>query len=111
MLSCECCEISKNTFFYRTSPVAASEKGFLITFAKITGKHICLRFFLIKLQAFSFIKKRLQHKYFPVKFAKFLRIPIFKNICERLLLQWRLFTYLKLDFQVLVQLNMKVKVL
>ena len=30
------------------------------------------------------IKKRLQHKYFPVNIVKFLRIPILKNICERL---------------------------
>ena len=29
---------------------------------------------------------KLKHRCFPVKFAKFLRIPIFKNICERLLL-------------------------
>ena len=25
VFSCECCEISKNTFFYRAPPVAASE--------------------------------------------------------------------------------------
>ena len=30
-----------------------------------------------------FIKKRLQHRCFLVKFAKFLRTPILKNICER----------------------------
>ena len=29
--------------------------------------------------------KRLQHRCFPVDFAKFLRTPIVKNICERLL--------------------------
>ena len=34
----------------------------------------------------SFIKKRLQHRCFPVKFTKPLRLPILKNICERLLL-------------------------
>ena len=34
----------------------------------------------------NFIKKRLQHRSFPVKFAKFLRTPILKSICERLLL-------------------------
>ena len=33
-----------------------------------------------------FIKKRLQQRCFPVKFAKFLRTPNLKNICERLLL-------------------------
>ena len=38
------------------------------------------------LQACNFIKKRLQCKCFPVKFVKFWRISILKNICERLLL-------------------------
>ena len=38
------------------------------------------------LKASSFIKKRLQHRYFPVNIAEFLRTPISKNICERLLL-------------------------
>ena len=37
-------------------------------------------------QVCNFIKKRLQHRCFPVIIAKFLRIPILKNICERLLL-------------------------
>ena len=36
----------------------------------------------------SFIKKTLQHRCFPVKFVKFLRKPILKNICERMLLTW-----------------------
>ena len=36
------------------------------------------------LQACNFIKKRPQHRCFPVNIAKFLRLPIFKNICERL---------------------------
>ena len=38
------------------------------------------------LEAYNFIKKKPQHKCFPVKFAKFLRIIILKNICEWLLL-------------------------
>ena len=38
------------------------------------------------LQACNFIKKILQHWCFPIKFAKFLRTPILKNISERLLL-------------------------
>ena len=33
------------------------------------------------LQASNFIKKRLQHRYFPVNIVKFLRTPILKNIC------------------------------
>ena len=32
------------------------------------------------LKACSFIKKRLQHRCFPVNIAKFLRAPILKNI-------------------------------
>ena len=36
------------------------------------------------LKACNIIKKRLQHRCFPVKYAKFLRTPILKNICERL---------------------------
>ena len=34
----------------------------------------------------NFIKKRFQHRCFPVNIAKFLRIPISKNIYKRLLL-------------------------
>ena len=52
-------------------------KAALNDFAIFTGKH---------LKACYFIKKRLQHKGFPVNTAKFLRTPISKNICERLLL-------------------------
>ena len=37
-------------------------------------------------RACNFIKKRLEHKCFPVKFAKFLRTPILRKICKRLLL-------------------------
>ena len=36
------------------------------------------------LWACNFITKKLQHRCFPVKFAKFLRKPMLKNICERL---------------------------
>ena len=38
------------------------------------------------LLACNFIKKRLQHRCFPVNVAKFLRTDILKNICERLFL-------------------------
>ena len=33
-------------------------------------------------------EKRLQHRCFPVKFAKFLKTPFLKNVCERLLLSF-----------------------
>ena len=39
------------------------------------------------LQAWKFVKKRLQHSFFPVNNAKSLRTPILKNICERRLLE------------------------
>ena len=38
------------------------------------------------LKACNFIKKRVQHGCFPVKFPKFLRTPILKSICKGLLL-------------------------
>ena len=34
----------------------------------------------------NFVKKRLQHRYFSVNIAKFLKTPILKNICVQLLL-------------------------
>ena len=49
----------------------------LSNFAIFTGKH---------LMACNYIKKRVQHKCFPVSIAKYLRTPILKIICERLLL-------------------------
>ena len=58
------------------------KKGVLKNFANFTGKHLCWSL----LQACNFIKKRLQHWCFPVKFAKFLRTSILKKIYERLLL-------------------------
>ena len=39
------------------------------------------------LKAFNFIKKRLQHRCFPVKIAKFLEIPFFTEHIKWLLLE------------------------
>ena len=58
------------------------KKGVLKNFTNLIGEHLCWSL----LQACNFIKKRLQHWWFPVKFAKFLRTSILKKICERLLL-------------------------
>ena len=41
---------------------------------------------IARLQGCNFIKKKLQHRCFRVKFEKFLRTLILKNICKRLLL-------------------------
>ena len=64
-------------------------KGVLENFANFTGKYLCWSLFIwsCKPSACKFFKNRLQHKCFPVKFAKVLRIPIFRNICKRLLLE------------------------
>ena len=67
---------------------ALLKKSVLKNFTNYTGKHLCWSLFLIKLQTCNFIKKRLQHRYFPVKFAKFLTTSILKNICEWLLLNF-----------------------
>ena len=40
-------------------------------------------------KAYNFIKKSFQHRLFPANIAKFLRAPILKNNCERLLLSHR----------------------
>ena len=53
------------------------KEAVLIMFAIFTEK---------RLQACNFIKKRLQHRYFPVSIANFLRTSILNNIYDRLLL-------------------------
>ena len=75
-----------NTFNFKSNHQRCSVK-----FCKFHRKKNVLEAIINKgagLQASNFIKQRLQHSYFPVKFAKFLRTPILKNICERILLQF-----------------------
>ena len=50
-------------------------------FANFTGKYLCWSFFLNKV-----IKKKLQHRRFPVKFVKCLKTPFFIEHLWRLLL-------------------------
>ena len=58
-----------------------------VFFANFPGRPMCQSFLLIKLQAFTcnFIKKRLQLKYIPVNFAKFLKTAILKDTCKHIL--------------------------
>ena len=65
------CRSSRLQMFFKLSA--------LKNFVNFTGKHLCWSLFLIKLQAWNFVKKRLQHRCFPVKFAKVLRTPVLKN--------------------------------
>ena len=46
-------------------------------FANFIGKHLCRSLYLIVTKACDVFKKKLQHCYFSVKFAKFLRTHIF----------------------------------
>ena len=62
-----------------------NKKAVLKNFAIFTEKHLRWSLFLNKnagLQSWNFIKKRLQHRFFPVNIAKFLRAPVLENICE-----------------------------
>ena len=84
-------EFFKNTIFCRTPANGRSshrrysvKKGVLKIFA-ILQENTCVEVsfevsFVEVLKACNFIKKRLQHRNFPVKFAKFLRTSILKNI-------------------------------
>ena len=58
--------------FFKTAE--AANGGVLKNFSVFTGKHLCWSLFA-GLQGCNFIKKRLQHRRFPV------------NICEQLLLK------------------------
>ena len=63
----------------------SAKKGVLENYENFTRKRLCWSLFLTKLQ----VKKRPQDSCFTVKFAKYLRTPILKNICEWLLLYWK----------------------
>ena len=51
--------------------------GVLKSFTKFTKRHLCQSM----PQSCNFIKKRLQHRCFPVNFVKFLRTPFFASDC------------------------------
>ena len=57
-------------------------------FLKFSQENTCVGVSFFSLKTYYFIKKRLQQRGFHVKFAKFLRTPILKNISERLLLKF-----------------------
>ena len=60
-----------------------SNMGALKNFANFTGENACVGASFKKVlgpQACNFIKKRLQHRYFPVKFAKFSRALVFYSV-------------------------------
>ena len=64
-------------------------RGAIKSYTIFTRKHLCWSLFFNKvtgLRYCNFIKKRLQHWFFSVNFAKFLTIPFLQNASGRLLL-------------------------
>ena len=65
------------------------KKGVLKNFAEFTGKHLCWSLFsnnVAGLRPATLLRKRLQHRCFPVNFAKFWKAPLSQNTFRRLLL-------------------------
>ena len=71
------------------------KKGVLRNFANFTGKQLWWSLFLTGLKACNFIKKRLQHRCFPLEFKKFLRTPNLKSENDYF---WNLFFHLDCPF-------------
>ena len=67
--------------------------------ANFTGKNPCVGVSFIKKEPAILLKKRLQHRYFSVEFAKLFRTPFFTEP-----LRWLLLTFIK-SFLVPVNLN------
>ena len=118
VFSWEFCEISHKTFFAEQNGTTASDYSsisssegnigkvvqvknrfqkqsfadfkleVLKNFVNSTAKHLCWSLFLIDLKTCISIKKRLPHRCFPVKFAKFLRIYFFTEEFQWLLLRF-----------------------
>ena len=67
--------------FTNSRPEVVCKKGVPRNFAKFTGRHLYQKLFFNKVEglACKFIKKSLWHRYFPVNFAKFLRMPFFER--------------------------------
>ena len=64
-------EVFCQKVFFKISQISSENTCVGVSFNKVAG-----------LQA-NFIKKRLQHRCFLVKFTKFLRTSFLKNICKR----------------------------
>ena len=86
---------SKSIFFFKYNSEAAirrcsSKKGDLKNFAIFTGK-LVLNFLLSKvtgLKARNFMKKKLQHRCFPLNIAKLLRTIVFISNTDSLHLKY-----------------------
>ena len=79
------------------------KKGVLKNFAKFTGKHLCQSLFFKNLQASGL---HLWDRCFPVNFAKFLRLPFWKNSPR-----WLFLKVVTPGFDELITTNVWLKVL
>ena len=79
--------------------------GVLKNLVNFTGKNPCVGISFIKKEPATLLKKRLQHRYFSVKFAKLLRTPFFTEP-----LRWLLLTLIK-TFKVPGNLNKNFQLL
>ena len=73
---------------YRSSRRRCSVKKVFLKVSQVSQKTPVLESLFNKVTGFqvNYIKKRIQHRCFPVNNAKFLRTPILKKICIKLLL-------------------------
>ena len=96
----------------RSSPSQILFKiSFLNNFASYIRKHLCWSLFnkFGGLQACNFVKRRLQHRCFPVKFAKFLRTPFFTEHLRWLLPEQKLSIGIKSIKIIKIKKHMEVK--
>ena len=93
--SCEYCKVFRNSFFHKhlqkQSFADVSQNRYSYKFCKLHRKALVLESLFKKLKAFGLHlhKIRLQHRCFPVKFAKFLRTPFLTEHLQWLLLHLR----------------------
>ena len=89
------CEIFRVLFLYEHIHIGRFSNLHQCTFknfANFTGKNLCQSIFFNKvadLRPVTLLKKRLWNRCFPMKFAKFLRTPFFKEHLCWLLLKFR----------------------
>ena len=77
------------TVYNKKQPSRGALKKAALTNFSIFTENTCVGFLfnlVAGFQVYDFIKKRLQQGYFSTKIVKFLKTPILKKICERLLL-------------------------
>ena len=85
---CLCFRVPVVLKVQKQPPEVFCKSGVPRNFAIFTRKHLCWSLFLIKFSrsGLQLYLKKAPIQVFPVSISKFVRTPILKNICERLLL-------------------------